>query len=330
MAIRIHFLNVEDGDCSIIERPQSGRHTVIDICCGNIEEELSEERMLLDSIFSASEKPRGNFHQKLHPTNPVEYIQSLGLDYIHRFILTHPDMDHMDGLKNLFSSIKVTNFWDTGVKRDAPDFSKGKYNENDWKFYQQLVNNHVPNVKVISPKAGKKGKYWSYDDEYGNGDGDYLSIISPTDDLVAKCSYNNFNDASYVVVYRNSAGNVIFAGDSEDGAWENILKNHKSLVKDAAVLFAPHHGRDSNRDWDFLDIVNPRASFLGNAKSQHLGYKAWQNRDLTYFTNNQCGNVRIDFKDKKVVVSIENYDYANQYTQGDTYEIDDYWFLIKC
>lgn len=330
MSTRIHFLNVEDGDCSIIERTQSGRHTVIDICCGNIEEELSEESMFSDSIFSASKKPKGNFNQKSNPTNPVKYIQSLGLRYIHRFILTHPDMDHMDGLKKMFSSIDITNFWDTGVKRDAPDFSKGRYSENDWKFYQQLINSRVPDVKVISPKADEKGKYWSYDDEANKGNGDYLSIISPTDELVSECSYNNFNDASYVIVYRSSAGSVIFAGDSEDGAWENILNNHKSLVENAAVLFAPHHGRDSNRDWAFLDTVNPRVSFLGNAKSQHLGYKAWQNRDLPYFTNNQCGNVRIDFEENKVVVSIENYDYAYQYTKGNTYEIDGYWFLLKC
>jgi beta-lactamase superfamily II metal-dependent hydrolase len=330
MSTRIHFLNVEDGDCSIIERSKSGRHTVIDICCGNIEEEMAEESIFSDSIFSMSEKPKGNFNQKANPTNPVKYIQSLGLNYIHRFILTHPDMDHMDGMQNLFSSIDVTNFWDTGVKREAPDFKKGKYNEDDWKFYQRLINNRVENVKVISPKAGEKGKYWSYDDEANNGKGDYLSIISPTSELVSDCSYNNFNDASYVVVYRSSAGNVIFAGDSKDGAWENILRDYKSLVKNAAVLFAPHHGRDSSRDWEFLDIVNPRVSFLGNAKSQHLGYKAWQNRGLNYFTNNQCGNIRIDFEEKEVIISIENYDYANQYTKGNTYEIDDYWFLIRC
>jgi beta-lactamase superfamily II metal-dependent hydrolase len=330
MSTRIHFLNVEDGDCSIIERPQNGRHTVIDICCGNNEDTEAEENseMLVEHSFATSEKPKGNFNQKSRPTNPVRYIQSLGLGYIHRFILTHPDMDHMDGLKNLFSSINVINFWDTGVKRDAPDFSKGKYNESDWKFYQQLTSNRISDVKVISPKAGEKGQYWSYGDEDDNGD--YLSIISPTNEIVSKCSYNNFNDASYVVVYRSSVGSVVFAGDSEDSAWENILKNYKSLVKDAAVLFAPHHGRDSNRDWSFLDVVNPRVSFLGNAKSKHLGYQAWQNRGLAYFTNNQCGNIRIDFEDNDVIVSIENYEYAFEYTKGETYKIDGYWFLIRC
>jgi beta-lactamase superfamily II metal-dependent hydrolase len=236
----------------------------------------------------------------------------------------------MDGLKNLFSSVNITNFWHTGVKREAPDFTQGKYNENDWKFYEGLVKNKIENVKVISPKAGEKGKFWSYDDDDNTGNGDYISIISPTSELVDKCNYDNYNDSSYAIVYRSCAGNIIFAGDSEDGAWENILKDHKSLVANAAILFAPHHGRDSNRDWSFLDVVNPRVSFLGNAKSKHLGYKAWQNRDLTYFTNNQCGNIRIAFEDEEVVVSIENYDYAYHYNNGRTYEIDGYWFLLKC
>ncbi len=37
---KIHFLNVDEGDCSIIEH-DNGKVTMIDICCGNVEEKVS-------------------------------------------------------------------------------------------------------------------------------------------------------------------------------------------------------------------------------------------------------------------------------------------------
>lgn len=329
MPKRIHFLNVEDGDCSIIERPDDGRHTVIDICCGNIDTEIGTLDEFFSRAFSEEARPRGNYNFKSSPTNPVQYLKDIGITNVHRFILTHPDMDHMDGIKKLFSEINIANFWDTGVKREAPSFETGKYLKADWDFYQKLCKKEVEGVTTLSPKAGAKGKYWAYDDDEGNGNGDYLSIISPTKKLVDEGSNANFNDASYVIVYRSQSGNIIFPGDSEDNTWEYILSNHRSLVENAAVLFAPHHGRDSDRDWEFLDIVNPKITFLGNAKSKHLGYSAWQNRELEYFTNNQCGNVRIDFEGKELIVSIENEEYAKKYTKNNTYNIDGYWYLLR-
>ena len=35
---KIHFLNVDEGDCSIIQH-DNGKVTMIDICCGNIIEQ---------------------------------------------------------------------------------------------------------------------------------------------------------------------------------------------------------------------------------------------------------------------------------------------------
>ena len=37
---KIHFLNVDEGDCSIIQH-DNGKVTMIDICCGNIVEQQS-------------------------------------------------------------------------------------------------------------------------------------------------------------------------------------------------------------------------------------------------------------------------------------------------
>ena len=280
---KVHFLNVRQGDCFLLERP-SGRLTVIDICCGNIpDEEISETK--LATLRAA--KPRGNYAMCSNPTNPIRYLESKSLSDIWRFVLTHPDMDHMDGIKQLFETKSIANFWDCGIRRDKPDFEEGgPYLEDDWDLYEELITGKVTGTNVISPRAGANGQYWNSDNDDGTGDGDYISIVSPNEALIASANDNgDINDASYVIVYRSSAGRIIFAGDSNDKTWEYILANHKNLVSDAAVLFAPHHGRKSDRDYSFLDVVKPRISFFGCAPSEHLAYSAWQYRNLLYFTS---------------------------------------------
>lgn len=324
---KIHFLNVKQGDCFLMERA-SGRLTMIDICCGNLTAADITEAQVRKF---AEERPRGNYNMCSRPTNPIEYLSAKGFSEIWRFILTHPDMDHMDGIKKLFEEKKVLHFWDCGIRREKPDFEEyGPYLEEDWDFYENLINERLPGTKVIRPRAGDRGKYWNADTDQGDGDGDYITIASPSDDLVKKANDNgDINDASYVIVYRQKAGNIIFSGDSNNRTWEYILDKHNDLVKNAGVLFVPHHGRKSDMDFSFLDTVNPRVSFFGCAPSGHLAYSAWQNRNLRYFTNNQCGNVHVYPSGNFIDIYIENYSYAKAYNQKETEQRDEYWFLDR-
>ena len=130
----VHFLNVAPGDCTII-RHTSGHVTMVDICDGNTESKVKKAKLTGTTRI----KPLGNFRMCEYPTNPIQYLKGLGISRIFRFILTHPDMDHMDGLKALFDEIRITNFWDTGVKRDSPEFGEeSPYDEADWDCYENL------------------------------------------------------------------------------------------------------------------------------------------------------------------------------------------------
>src|SRR6266851_4124315 len=73
-----------------------------------------------------------------------------GINRIFRFILTHPDMDHMDGIKALFEALSPYNFWDTENEEEKQfDESFGRYDEDDWLFYKELRDNKSEG----SPKA---------------------------------------------------------------------------------------------------------------------------------------------------------------------------------
>ena len=95
----IHFLNVNEGDCIWIEHP-SEHNTIIDISNGQ------EVTNIFESASSS-----GNHNQKNYPVNPIEYLKDRNVSTIFRFVLTHPDMDHMDGIKDLFETFEVLNFW---------------------------------------------------------------------------------------------------------------------------------------------------------------------------------------------------------------------------
>jgi competence protein ComEC len=290
----IHFLNVNEGDCSIIEH-NSGRKTVIDVCNAKARTLLVEATDKVHKMAAAAEKGvNGNFNQKAHPVNPILYMQDRGINSVFRFILTHPDMDHMGGIKAFFEALSPSNFWDTDneEEKEFGDGANGGFNEDDWKFYKALRNSES-DPKRLALYSGEIGQYWNKGaDQNSNGDG--LHILAPAKTLVAtanECS--DYNDCSFVIQYKTGNHNIVFAGDSHDETWEHILENHKD-VKNVDLLIAPHHGRHSDRDWEFLDVINPALTLFGNAGSEHLAYSAWGSRGLPIITNNQAGNIIID------------------------------------
>lgn len=296
--MKIHFLNVDEGDCSIVEH-DSGRITMVDICCGNLKKEASAvDENDLYSVNCSAEGLKGNFNQKEHPVNPLDWLSNLSDGHIFRFIATHPDMDHLDGLKALFcSKYKPTNFWYTENDKEM-DSSKGfgKYSEDDWKMYKKLMNGEIEGVTNLSLKRGATGRFYNQDDNDGNGFGDQITVISPSNKINKVVSETeNFNDGSYVLLMESKLGHkVLFCGDSEKQAWNDILESYGKELRDIDVLIAPHHGRKSGGNDDYLDVLKPKFSLLGNAKSDHLDYSAWNNRGLIHYTNNQLGSVVLE------------------------------------
>lgn len=301
--MEIHYLNVDEGDCSIVKH-DSGHVTMVDICCGNLKHEQSvlEEGSDFSDIIKAAEGLKGNYNQKECPVNPLDWLSKITKDRVFRFIATHPDMDHLDGLKALFDSkFKPENFWDTENDKEM-DVKNGfgNYDEDDWEFYKKLHADTVLGVKRLFLKENAKGRFYNQDDDSGQGCGDRITIISPTkkiEGIVAETK--NYNDLSYVLLLTTRHGRkILFCGDTEATAWDVILPRHEKELSDIDILISPHHGRKTGGNDNYLDTLNPKFSLLGNAKSTYLDYSAWNNRKLLHFTNNQLGSVIFQEADK--------------------------------
>ena len=312
----IHFLNVKEGDCSIIQHI-SGHVTVIDVCNASISKPNTELQQPLDSIKRALmniEQTSGNFNQKHWPVNPIDYMEERKINRVFRYIQTHPDMDHMDGIESFFKRFGPINFWDTANNREITAWDTGLYRESDWKFYTDLREGRLKNP----PKrhilfSNDKGKYWNKNKK-GEKGGDGLRILAPTKELMEEAneSKGNYNDSSYVLLYSTGGRKAVFAGDSHDKTWEHVLSEHGDLVQDIDLLIAPHHGRDSGRKYKFLDHLNPSLSLLGNAPSEHINYGEWNRRGLWHITNNQANSVVVDIRDDSWILHVTNKTYAEK------------------
>jgi competence protein ComEC len=88
---------------------------------GSIQEYLDEQKSKNPEQFSASgllgsylAEATARHEAKKELTDPIEYLhQHYPGESLFRFVLTHPDLDHMRGLKKLHEAIGFINFWDT-------------------------------------------------------------------------------------------------------------------------------------------------------------------------------------------------------------------------
>lgn len=293
---KIHFLNVLNGDCTFIEH-ETGRVSVIDICNGNA-----------NNLNLASES---NFNRQNNPTNPIDYLSSIcNGKPIFRFILTHPDMDHMDGIQKLFATFEIWNFWDTNHQKNLSGADWTQYRKEDWEFYESIRQSES-NPKTIHLYMNCSGEYYTNDG---------FEIISPSEELVnelQKLNSPDWNEISYVILHKVFNRKILYCGDSGKKAWQNIMDDSSlsSKIKDIDILLAPHHGRKTGGD-DlnlYLNKLNPKLAILGNTEnSQHKNYSAFYDRKIPILTNNEAGDIVITIKkDSKICISITQNDWRN-------------------
>ena len=311
----IHFLNVLEGDCNIIEH-DSGRITVIDVSNASNGVDTSAETMVKASAERKAMKARTmvpvgkkDYRQKHSPDNPIEYLRDeLVIDNIFRFVITHPDMDHIDGIRDLYDEFTVVNTWDTDNNKEISTngFFAG-YNREDWEFYKILRDGNFKETSRHTFFDTSDCDYWKSDD---------MKVLCPSKELVVSGnSSGEIHDSSYVILFSPPRSNgrkwkILFAGDSHDNSWEHILKNNAGLISNVDVLFAPHHGRDSSRSYEFLKTLKPRLTLFGNASSEHLAYSSYPEIRIT---NNQAGFIILETSPDSIKVYVKNQEFARDF-----------------
>ena len=253
--LKIHFLKISEdgkGDCTLVELPDG-------------------EFMMID-VRNARNDDTANTSCE----NPIKCLESvMNTRSFHRYIQTHPDMDHMDGFNDLRNTCSIINFWDTENNKQVDDFEV--YREEDWEKYQNPKPQKMLYLtRSTNPVKLKSGESYIYE----------IYALSPTEELVKQANESeNYNILSYVVLLCYKNCKILFGGDIESSVWVEIESwmdsNDKAnkLLSNVTIFKASHHGRDSGYCGNsFLKKINPRFIILDdNVKSEESAYEKYKN-----------------------------------------------------
>lgn len=297
METEFHFINVGKGSCAVIDFP-TGRLSVIDI----------------DDSRAVSQAERATMQalQKAAPNDPIDYIlKNFSDDEIFRFILTHPDMDHMSGIKTLFKKKYVRNFWHVPENKSDPgNWENSPYDKSDWEFYQCLKSGNVNNVTVVNPLRNATADCCWVQDE--------IKILSPSKALMEKAEESEeYDNLSYVFQINYNGIRAMLTGDASKAALDDIAANYKTDGLQSSILLAPGHGSKNHVSKDFLDAVKPRLTVVSVAEGVDYDSNAYKNYGRVLSTKHY-GNVRVRIKDDNEVVFR---------TQFQNYS--DNWYILK-
>lgn len=223
-----------------------------------------------------------------------------------RFISTHPDEDHILGLKKYREKVGINNFYcvenKATQKEETEDFKEYcSLRDGDKHFY-------------LYEGCSRKWMNDAGDDDSGVYRGSSgINILWPNisneffkEALEKAKNGESPNNISPIIKYSLENGvNILWFGDLEKDFMENI-KNDLDIDQ-ADIIFAPHHGRDSGKiPKDILDKINPQIIIIGEAPSENLNYYSGYNT----ITQNSAGDIIFECEAGNVHIYSSNYNYS--------------------
>lgn len=225
-----------------------------------------------------------------------------------RFISTHPDDDHIKGLKELEETIGVWNFYCVKNKatkeEETDDFNKYcELRDGDKSFYLY---------------KGCQRKWMNQSDEERSGAG--LNCLWPvTSNEEFKVALQEAeegkspNNLSPIITYSVADGvKVMWMGDIETDFLDKVKDSIE--FEEISILFAPHHGRKSGKiSDDILKLLNPKMVIIGEAPSEYLNYYKGYNT----ITQNSAGEITLDCTGNKIHVYVSSTTYKVNFLKNE-------------
>lgn len=217
-----------------------------------------------------------------------------------RFISTHPDEDHLQGLEYLDQKLGLVNFYCVQNKATKPDES------TDFRYYCTLRDgDHHYYVS-----KGCARKWMNRKDETRGAAGINFLWPDVSNEHFKKALSDAqkgeaFNNISPIFTYTvNESVCAMWMGDMEHDFLEKV-KDQIAWPK-VDILFAPHHGRHSGRvSSDVLKAMNPQIVVIGEAPSKYLDYYSGYNT----IKQNSAGDIIFSCDDDWVHVYVSKADY---------------------
>ena len=210
--LEVHHINVGQGESIYIEFPNG-------------------DDVLIDAGKSNQGSTVVNYLKNQEKNIDIEYL-----------IATHPDADHVGGMKDVFSDLNVKNFI---YPKDAP---------HDTKTWQNILS--LAEAEGCTIQDGTPGTTF-------NIGGATMKFIHSTKD------FTDNNDDSIVTYLDYNNAEFLFTGDIEATAEKDMLL--EGLVPNVDFMTVPHHGSKGSSTAEFLAKADPENAIVsvGNNSYGH-------------------------------------------------------------
>lgn len=280
--MKIIFYDVEHGSCTHIITPNH-KHILIDV--GS-----KTDKSIVDYICAK-----------------YFYGQNGRIDEL---IITHPHEDHIYDLPNLYNRLRPKILHRAPAAFDIEPASRTQLHIN----IAEKANNM--NAKYNLPV--------SKDDDIENPEnvgGVKISIIPSVAKLQDK---NDLNTFSSLIIVEYGGFKFVLTGDNPKNQLQYMVDtdymNIKTLIANATVLLAPHHGRTGEFCKDFFDCVNPILTVISDKSIEHTTqeesssiYKGrgtnLNGRDRYVLTTRNDGDIAFNVSKWSCSISINKEDY---------------------
>lgn len=178
----------------------------------------------------------------------VKYLLDRKIKTIDYLMISHFDSDHSKNAVDIIENLKVKNIIISKQAEYSQEF------ENIMKAVKHK------NVNIIIVKAGDIIKI---DREIS------IRILWPGDKAIQENPLNN-NSIVAKLEYKNFS--MLFTGDIEKIAEEQILEKNNKQTLESGVLKVSHHGSNTSSTKEFIKTVNSKISLIGVGNNNKFGH----------------------------------------------------------
>ena len=237
--------------------------------------------------------------------SPLEILKTKHVGYM---IISHPHLDH-------FSDINNIHLASPDVLRLCNDYTHDELLDGVQECYKEIFQKYFEiDDKYIYPV--------SYDKSPKN-ESTFGGLVVRTF-KASNCKKDNINNHSLITVLNWGTTKIVICGDNESESFEHLMQeaNFKSAVKDALVLVAAHHGRQSGFHREFVELVNPFLTIISDTKkgeTSNVDAYTQLSRGVTVFdsknnslTKRYClttrndGHIKITFNNQNQMIATTN------------------------
>ena len=195
----------------------------------------------------------------------------LKVDYV---LISHFDTDHCGGILTIMEKVKVKNII---ISEQA------EHSENYERFKKLMIHKKI---RLIEVKKGDKIKIGRYSE---------VKILFPTSRLLSE---NSLNNNSIVAQFNYNNFKMLFTGDIEKLAEQQILKTEKAEIR-ADILKVAHHGSKTSSIPEFIKAVKPKIALIGVGKNNTFGHPNQQT--IKNLENIKCRIYRTDLQGEIII-----------------------------